>query len=467
MLLQTLGVGAGDLGSGEAGTGRPPRCYAGWMQPSRDPIPVRRPWWIPHFLGPLPAGLEQKHLSLVGVVALAFFFENYDISMLSAALKQIRESFDLDQAAMTGKIAWVRLGAIPAFLVLPLADRVGRRRVFLWATVGMSVGTALTAFAQTPNEFVAAQFLTRSFIVGCIASSVVIVAEELPAETRGWGIGTLGAIGSLGYGLGALAYAFVEVLPFGWRALYVLGGLPLLLLPAIARRLPETQRFLAMRSEEGETPSGWFSPIKELLLEYPARSLAVGLLGLFVAAGTAPAFGLISDFVQSERGWTPEGYSKMALIAGGFGIVGNSAIGFLSDRFGRRPAGWLVYGALPIFVYAIYFGPPAGIALFWIPLIFLLTGGNVLMRALTSELFPTSSRNTAMGWETLMETVGASAGFFLVGLLADRAGAASIGPAVFWVSLLTIVGALVVWRLPETARLELETTSGSERSEDG
>ena len=82
------------------------------------PVRVKRPWWLPHFLGRVPIGLEPKHVSLVGVVALAGFFENYDVSVLSAALKQIRESFGLGQAEMTSLLAWIRLGAIPALLPL-------------------------------------------------------------------------------------------------------------------------------------------------------------------------------------------------------------------------------------------------------------------------------------------------------------------------------------------------------------
>ncbi len=148
---------------------------------------ARRPWWIPPFLGRVPRDLEERHVGIVGIVSLAFLFENYDLSMLSAALKQIRESFGQSPAEMTSLLAWIRLGAIPAFLMLPLADRFGRRRVFLVAIVGMSVGTFITGLAQTPLQFVVAQTLTRAFLVAATATAVVLVAEALPARHRGWG----------------------------------------------------------------------------------------------------------------------------------------------------------------------------------------------------------------------------------------------------------------------------------------
>ncbi len=422
-----------------------------------EPVRVPRPWWLPHFLGRVPLGLEKRHVSLVGVVALAGFFENYDLSMLSAALKQIRESFGLDQAEMTSLVAWVRLGALPAFLVMPLADRIGRRVVFLWSIFGMSLGTFLTGFAQTPLQFVTLQLGTRAFVVGSIATAVVIIAEELPAEHRGWGVGMLGAIGAFGYGLGALLYAFVESLPFGWRSLYFVGLLPILLLPMMQRRVPETRRFQSLREGHGEEPAGWARPLLELLRTHPLRSLGVGAMALLVAAGVSPAFGLLSDFVQSTHGWPPSRYSLMAIVAGLFGIVGNSAMGWAADRIGRRPAASIAFGFFPLVAFAIYQGPSVGIAFFWIPMVFLLTGGNVLMRVVTTELFPTSSRNTAMGWETLLETLGASVGFVLVAMV--TAQDASIAPAVVLVSGLTILGAAVVWTFPETAGRELEATS--------
>jgi putative MFS transporter len=428
--------------------------------PPEQPTRAKRPWWLPHFLGRVPIGLESKYVSLVGVVALAGLFENYDLSVLSAALKQIRESFELDQAEMTSLLAWVRLGAIPAFLILPLADRIGRRRVFLVAVIGMSVATVLSGLAVTPLHFVIAQTIARTFVVATIATAVVIVAEELPAEHRGWGIGMLGAIGAFGYGLGALLYAFVDTLPYGWRSLYFVGGLPLLFMPMLRRRVPETSRFSQGQRERDSQaePPGFLQPLFELLVRHPARSFAVAAMALSFAIGAGPAFGLLSDFVQTTHGWQPSTYSMMAILAGAFGIIGNPAMGWAADRVGRRPIAMVAFGVYPLVAFAIYFGPGAGIPVLWIPFVFILSGTNVLMRIIASELFPTSSRNTALGWETLCETLGGAIGFALVGGL--TATSASIAPAVVAVSTLTVLGVAVVWMLPETAGRELEATSG-------
>jgi MFS family permease len=116
-----------------------------------------------------------------------------------------------------------RLGALPAFFLLPLGDRIGRRRLLLISIAGMSVGSFVTALAQSPTQFVIAQIATRTFIVSAAVTSFVVVSEEFPAANRGWGIGMLGGVGAIGFGLGALLYGFVDRLPFGWRALYALG----------------------------------------------------------------------------------------------------------------------------------------------------------------------------------------------------------------------------------------------------
>jgi MFS family permease len=379
--------------------------------------------------------------------------------MLSAALKQIRESYGLDPAEMSSLLAWIRLGAIPAFLFLPLADRLGRRRVFLVAVAGMSVGTFVSGLAQTPVQFVVAQTVTRAFLVAATATAVVLVAEALPARHRGWGIGILGALGTFGYGLSAILYAFVDRLPFGWRFLYFVGLAPILLFGRFRSLVVETDHFRATEGALPTSESVWarmIGPMRELVGDHPRRSLAVAAMAASVSAATTPAFNLVSDFVQSDRGWAPSSYSMMALLAGALGTIGNPVMGWAADRLGRRPVAVLAFGAFPGVAWAMYFGPDAWVPFVWVPFIFLLTGGNVMMRVVTSELFPTSSRNTAMGWETLHETLGAAVGFaavgFLIGETFDLAFAAVL------VSATALLGALVVWSLPETAGRELEAT---------
>ena len=214
----------------------------------RRPPRRRNPWWIPPFLGRVPEGVEPAHLRVLGFVALAMFFENYDLGMLGNALPQIAATFGLDKAAQGEFTAMARFGALPAFLLLPFADRIGRRRILLLSIAGMSLGALATALAQSPLQFVVGQFAMRTFIVTAAITSFVVVSEEFPARRRGWGIGMLGGVGAIGFGFGALLYGFIEWLPFGWRALYAVGIVPLAFAPMFARGLRETERFAALRA---------------------------------------------------------------------------------------------------------------------------------------------------------------------------------------------------------------------------
>ena len=108
-----------------------------------SPPSRRRPWWIPPFLGPVPA-VEGRHLDLLGAVALALLFEEYDLAMLTAALPQIAAELDMAETDFGFYLGMIRMGALPAFALIPYADRIGRKRVFLWTLMGTAVATLLT-----------------------------------------------------------------------------------------------------------------------------------------------------------------------------------------------------------------------------------------------------------------------------------------------------------------------------------
>src|SRR5262252_7268726 len=140
---------------------------------------MRNPWWIPPFLGRVP-DIAPRHLRLLGFVALGLLFENYDFSLLTSALPFIAQSLDIPERSLGGFTGLIRLGALPAFLVIPFADRLGRRRLFLAGIVVLSLGTCLTGLSQTPGQFVALQVATRTGMSTAAMIAVVIVAEEFP-----------------------------------------------------------------------------------------------------------------------------------------------------------------------------------------------------------------------------------------------------------------------------------------------
>jgi putative MFS transporter len=432
---------------------RPPPAPAGGR---------RNPWWIPPFLGRAPE-MPPATLRLLGVIALALLFENFDQATLTAALKQIAASFALSEEDLGRTLGFVHLGALPAFLLVPFADRIGRRRLFLVSVIGISLATCASAFATSITQFVALQMFGRVFMVTCSATAFVIITEEFPAEHRGWGIGIASAVGAFGVALALLLFAAIEWLPFGWRTLYALGIVPLLLLPMFRREIRETQRFARHRDERAargqalDGLGGWWRPLWSLLRSYPARALAIGLIGVCASCGHAVVYNFSAYFVQSVHEWAPGHYTLMTIAAGLIGIVGYPYAGRAADRSGRRRAGFVLLAAFPLLALAFYQGPGWLLPFAWVPIIFTLTGGNTIVRALGGELFPTSYRGTSAGWLQLSEAAGRSGGLFLVGW--GTARAFEFTSMISSVAFATLLGALVLLALPETGRRELEDVS--------
>ncbi len=439
------------------------------MSPDSDGTParLRNPWWLPPFLGRVPAGLPRESLSLLGLLAFGLSFEQYDLSLINSAIKQVSDDLGIaveDIGYVTGA---ARLGGLLTFVLVPLADRLGRRRVFLAALVGMSLCTLATALVRSPVQYAAIQFLSRGFMLTSSVLAVVILVEEFPAAHRGWGLGALVAVAAWGYGLGTAVYAAVDSLPWGWRTLYGFGVVPALMLPLFRSRLRETARFAEQQAAEAASHArgdaaaggGWLlGPVAALARRHPRRVLAVGLTGLLGATGSVGVFQYLSPFVQTEHGWEPWRYSAMVLGGGLLGILGNVVAGRLADRHGRRRIGLVAYGLYPLGVAAFYLGPSDGLLAAWVFIVFFGTAGDVVTRAIASELFPTSHRSTAMGLLVLLQTLGWSVGLALVSVGAGEGG--ELARMVCLLSVLVAGGGLAFLLVPETGRRELEDVSG-------
>ncbi len=421
---------------------------------------VGRPWWtfaVP-YPGPMPK-LARKQWSIMGLLAVAELFDQYDIGIMGLALSQIQAGLAIPEAQVAGVNAVIRLGMLPAFGLTIMADRLGRRRLLLTTIVGFTVCTFATGFVRDAREFILLQFLARVFIGGETMLAVVVIAEELSAGDRGFGIGLLGALGALGHGLAALVFGFVEVLPFGWRALYVVGVIPLLFLTWFRRGLPETQRFEShRRTLQGHKLRDRIEPVLHLVRMYPRRMgvLSVAILPFDFVVATA--FTFMPKTLQEVHGYSPGNVTALFLTAGGLAILGNIYAGILGDRFGRKPVmcAGMVLNAIAIVGFYNASGwmvPPL-----WVMAVFTITGVGVLFKALGSELFPTSYRSTASGMRAVVGTLGGVAGLAIEGPLYQLVGSHALAITCM-APVLVLPPILIATLLPETAARELEDIS--------
>jgi putative MFS transporter len=397
--------------------------------------------------------LSPYHRRLFVFLSVATFFEGYDFMALSQILPNLRADMGLDESGGGLLSSAVSAGTIVAYVLVRLADRWGRRRVLTITILGYALFTGLTALARTPYDFALFQFAARVFLIAEWALAMVIAAEEFPAERRGLALGVIQAFNSLGSITCAAVAPILLDTPLDWRAVYLVGVVPLLLVAYARRSLKETDRFARYRAEHGEERRGLLAILRS---PYRTRVLQLALIwGLtYVCTNTAVLFW--KEFAVNERGFTDGDVGLAIAIASVGALPFVFSIGKVLDVWGRRRGAVLIYGVCALFVVAAY-----QLEGFWVltaclmGAIFAAIALLTLLNAFTTELFPTEMRGDAFAWSNnLLGRIGYVIAPFLVGLAAERIG---WGDAVS----LTVVAvgaalALILWWLPETGGKELE-----------
>jgi len=406
------------------------------------------------------------------ITTTAGFFDQYDRALLTLAIKQIQKGLQISEAALGNLLMWIRLGYIGSLLITPLADVFGRRRLLLYTIIAYTIFTGLAAIAPSAHIFVACEMLARVFAGAEGTIALVILSEEVDAGVRGWAIGMLSALTSVGFGIAALAFAGINIVPFGWRGLYALALIPLVVVIPLRRSLPESKRF-EREQLEGISPTNILAPVKALLSAYPGRlAMLVAVAFLGNLGGNSAGF-FFSKYLQEAHGWSPGNVSSLYFIGGALGIMGNIVAGRLSDRFGRRTMGSIFYLLAPILTVWLYssgsnvlvttgiFRPFPLVVPIWIFELFFDVASSTIAYAYSAELFPTSYRSTAGSVLAVAGTTGGALGFFLEGVLYRMTGSHWV--AIRYLTVFWMIGPIIMFLFfPETAGRELESISPEE-----
>jgi putative MFS transporter len=398
---------------------------------------------------------EQWFLLLV--LGVADFFQGYDSFIVTAALPQIRHTFGLTQASASLWFSIPILGAIPAVWFSRRADTHGRKAMLSVSIVGFTLFTGATALSPNIGALVALQFGAVLFLTVEGAIAWTMVAEELPAEERGFGFGWLAMLTALGSGLASIIYGgLFEPFDISWRWLYVIALPPLLWIIRLRRRLPESRRFEAAQ-ETGRLAEHWHA-----IMRPPIRKwLLLVCLTAFLGALTTQAGVFTIDFLQQDRHMGPSVANFILVGAGATAIPFLVGSGVLSDRYGRKLIG-CTFGVVSVIGGAWFFLLAHGA---W-PLFASLTlvfigqfGAWPTLGAFGSELFPTAHRALAGAWSNVARVAGQSVSFAVGALLIRVTGELSVTAVILGAG--PLLALLVIWiAFPETKGRELEEITG-------
>ncbi len=293
-----------------------------------------------------------------------------------------------------------------AFLWGPIGDKFGRVRTLMLTIVWYSVFTFLSAFVTNVWQLAILRLLAGIGIGGEWAMGGTFVAEEWPENRRRMGAGFMHTGYYVGFFLAALAnYAIGS--HYGWRWMFVVGGLPALLLAWIRHGVVE--------------PVAW-----------KKRESAGGHVGK--AAAQISSYGVMLISFAT--------------------ILGCLAMPSLAERLGRRGALAFFFTLMMVFI-ALTFGKvfylgPSALPWFFVCLFFLgLGGANFAVYTLwLPEQYPTECRASAFAFATSFARFGGAGITFLVGSGVRHYG--SLGMPVAMTSIAFALGLLLIPFAAET-----------------
>lgn len=399
------------------------------------------------------ARVGKTHIRLGIILALLTLFDGYDTFNPAYVIHYVRGPWGLtlQQAGLlvsTGLIGFLCGATLHGFV----ADRVGRRATLLG---GLSIATvfslATAFFAHSFVSFCAIRVCTGIGLGVLLPLSTTYINELAPRRVANtfalWGV-------ALGWAMGGAAAGVVGIFVTpvtGWQGLYWVGASSVVLIPLIYWYLPESPKFLALRSRDAELKAILCTIRPERAGIYKTASIAgpgeatqssvSALLGsqyrqLSIAIWTASFLSLFCVFGLS--GWIPtlmQTRGESFAVSFGFGalmqvmsFIGGLSCGHLVDRFGRPRAwlsGWWFGGALSILAMIFLKGHAVNL-ISTAAAGFCIIGAQFVLNNYTAASYDTGVRATGVGMELGIGRLGAILGPFIGGALQQSFGGSNV-----------------------------------------
>src|SRR5882724_3061015 len=193
---------------------------------------------------------------------LGWMLDAMDVMLFSLVIAYLLREFSMDTrtAGFLNSLTLIA-SAIGGFLFGILADRVGRTRALMGSILVYSLASAACGFSHTIPQLATFRFVLGLGMGGEWTTGAALIAETWRAEHRGKALGLMQSAYAVGEAVAALLVAVL--LPhFGWRAVFLVGFLPALIVLWIRSRVPESElwqrraaqpRHAKLRTLQGQT----------------------------------------------------------------------------------------------------------------------------------------------------------------------------------------------------------------------
>jgi AAHS family 4-hydroxybenzoate transporter-like MFS transporter len=344
--------------------------------------------------------------------AATMFTEGYDAQFIGSVVPGMAKDFGIMPGAITPALVSGLVGLmLGAFLIAPLADSLGRRRVVIYSVAVFGILTIASAWAETLTQMTLLRFFTGLGIGGAMANTTAVTAENSPPDKRATAVAIMFCTFSLGAAFGGFVAASLME-DYGWGSVFlVCGGMAVVLLPFLIVALPES-----LPSQANAKVS---IPVGKLFAK--GRSRITLILWLIFFANLMELYIITS--------WLPTTINQQgvalrwaqiatALVQLG-GIAGALLLSPLVDRHGPKfvLSGAFVTAALSIVILAV---AGTSVALTLVASFVLgigTVGAQNCNNGIVAKFYPTEIRATGVGWALAVGRIGSIIGPAVGGLL--------------------------------------------------
>jgi AAHS family 4-hydroxybenzoate transporter-like MFS transporter len=381
----------------------------------------------------------------ITVLALCFLVvgaDGFDTAAIGFIAPALREEWSLTPPQLS-MLFVSGLGGlmVGAFVFGPIADRIGRKAVLVFATAGFGAASIASAWATNIELLAIWRFITGLGLGGAMPMAITLTSEYSPERSRSFLVTVMFCGFTIGGASGGLAAAGL-IAHYGWQSVLILGGiLPIVLAVVLLFVLPESVRYLVLKGGQDAHVAAILRRVDpkapldgahfigvRVVQGFPVRllftrDLMAGTLLLWLTFFMSLLiYYLLTSWLPTLLKTAGQSQQSAALISLMLPIgstVGAFVIGFLMDRFGAHAVLASSYTLAAAFI--VLLGLSTATPSLLVLAVFgagLGTGGSQIgINALSASFYPTASRATGVSWANAVGRSGSLVGSMIGGYL--------------------------------------------------